>query len=181
MEVIKIVLTYRDYAALPDDGRRYEIHEGELSITLTPSPWHQLVSGSLMVALHTHVNARGLGEIFPPLDVILSDTTIVQPDIVFVAIDRLGRISERGIEGAPTLVIEILLPRTRQIDRYVKTRLYARHGIPYYWMVDSDAHGVECYTLSASGYTLSAWLTGDQTLNAAPFPDLELPLASLWA
>jgi Uma2 family endonuclease len=113
--------------------------------------------------------------------VILSDTTIVQPDIVFVGADRLERINERGIEGAPTLVVEILLPRTRQIDRYIKTRLYARPSIPYYWMVDRDAHGVECYTLESSNYTPSAWLTGNQTLNAAPLPDLGLPLASLWA
>jgi len=181
MKGIEVALTYKHYAALPNDGRRYEIHEGDLSVSLTPSPWHQLISGNLMVALHSHVNARGLGQVFPPLDVILSDTTIVQPDIVFVGADRLERISERGIEGAPTLVVEILLPRTRQIDRYVKTRLYARHGIPYYWMVDRDAHGVECYTLDDSNYTLSAWLTGDQTLDSAPFPDLGLPLASLWA
>ena len=181
METIEVVLTYKHYAALPNDGRRYEIHEGDLSITLTPGTRHQLISGNLLFALHAHVQARGLGQVFLPLDVILSDITIVQPDIVFVAIDRMARISARGIEGAPTLVVEILLPRTRQIDRYVKTRLYARHGIPYYWMVDRDAHGVECYTLDDGTYALSAWLTGDQTLNAAPFPDLGLPLPSLWA
>lgn len=124
MEATEVALTYEHYAALPSDGRRYEIHEGALSITLTPSPWHQIVSVKLMVALHTHVSARGLGQVLPPLDVILSDTT---------------------------------------------------------WMVDRDAHGVECYTLGESGYALTAWLTGDQALNAAPFPDLALPLAPLWA
>jgi Uma2 family endonuclease len=71
--------------------------------------------------------------------VILSDTTVVQPDIVFVATERAGQISERGIEGAPTLVIEILSPSTRETDRHAKLQLYARHRIPHYWIVDPDA------------------------------------------
>ena len=104
MTPARTVLTYRDYAALPDDGRRYEIHEGELSVTPAPATKHQRLIRKLLVALDAYVSVRRLGEVFvAPYDVILSDTTVVQPDIVYVATDRLGLISERGIEGPPTL------------------------------------------------------------------------------
>lgn len=105
------ILTDREYAALPEDGRRYEIHDGAASVTPAPGTAHQRISRELFVALHHHVTARGLGEVFSAaMDVILSDTSIVQPDILFVAVDRSDSVSARGIEGAPTLVVEILSP-----------------------------------------------------------------------
>src|SRR5438034_6187910 len=82
-------LTYHDYAALPDDGKRYEIHDGELSVTPAPGSLHQIVLGNLSDVVRTHVKIRGLGlALFAPLDVILSDTasetTILQPDLVYL-------------------------------------------------------------------------------------------------
>ncbi len=178
----RVVLTYQDYAALPDDGRRYEIHEGELSVTAAPGSKHQIVSSNLVWALETQVRSRGIGVVLcAPLDIILSDRTVVQPDIVFIATDRLGRISERGIEGAPTLVVEILSPSTSETDRNTKLRLYASYGVPYYWIVDPDARVVEAYALVGASYTLSKRVAGDEPLSAEPFPDLALASASLWA
>jgi Uma2 family endonuclease len=58
-----VVLTYKDYEALPEDGRRYEIHDGELSVTPAPSPQHQMVSRNLFRILDGYVRARGIGEI----------------------------------------------------------------------------------------------------------------------
>ncbi len=178
----RVVLTYQDYAALPNDGRRYEIHEGELSVTAAPGSKHQIVSMRLGAALHTHVEARGLGIVVAaPLDVILTDRTVVQPDIVYVATDRTARISERGIEGAPTLVVEILSPSTRETDRGAKLRLYASYGVPWYWIVDSDARAVEAYRLEAGRYTLIKRAAGDAPLGAEPFPDLAIAPAAFWA
>ncbi len=182
MTPTRVVLTYRDYAALPDDGRRYEIHEGELSVTAAPRTSHQEVSVKLVTALHLHVTTRGLGKVFAaPTDVILSDTTVVQPDIVYVATDRLARISERGIEGAPTLAVEILSPSTQELDRATKLRLYAGYGVPWYWIVDPDARVVEVYGLVEGSYVLKTRVTGHETLSGEPLPDLTIPLASLWA
>src|SRR5437867_4604299 len=94
-----ILLTYRDYCELPADGRRYEIHDGELSVTPAPSPQHQMITRDLFTVLHYHVKTRGLGEVlFSPIDVILTETAIVQPDIVYLDRARLGAISGRGIE-----------------------------------------------------------------------------------
>ena len=180
MTPTRVVLTYRDYEALPNDGRRYEIHAGELSVTAAPGSKHQIVSANLFRALDGHVRGRGI-VFYAPLDVILSDTTVVQPDIMYVATDRLALISGRGIEGAPTLVVEILSPSTTPIDRTTKMQLYARHGVPWYWIVDPDNRVVEVYRLADGGYALSRRATGDEPLTAEPLIELVIPLASIWA
>jgi Uma2 family endonuclease len=176
-----LILTYRDYEALPADGRRYELHEGELSVTPVPSPRHQRVSRKLLVVLNQHVEAHRLGEVFvAPIDCILSDTTIVQPDILYLESQQLSAISPRGIEGPPTLVVEIVSPSTTQIDRSVKLQLYARHGVPYYWIVDPDARSIEAYTLTGAAYQLTARVERSESTSLPPFPDLALVPASLW-
>ena len=112
----RVRLTYEDYAALPDDGRRYELHEGELSVTPAPGLRHQDILGNLFVILRGHVNARGLGKVFiAPVDCILESITVVQPDIVFVETARRSIMSERGIEGAPTLVVEVISPDRKSV------------------------------------------------------------------
>ena len=172
-------LTYQDYAALPEDGRRYQILDGELCVTPAPGSRHQEISANLMVALHTYVKAHGLGKVLPaPLDVILSDTSIVQPDVVFVAAERLGSVSARGIEGAPTLAVEILSPTTAALDRRRKRDLYARHGVTYYWIVDGDTRTIEMYQLAGETYELLARATGDAPVSVEPFPGLSL--TDLW-
>jgi Uma2 family endonuclease len=177
----RVVLGWRDYEATPSDGRRYEIHEGELSVTAAPLLKHQEISIRLSSALHVHVTSRGLGKVLEaPTAVVLSDTTIVEPDIIYIATDRLGQISERGIEGPPTLLVEILSPTTARIDRTTKMRLYARHGVPWYWLVDPDARTVEVYRLTDSAYTLAARVTGDEPFSAEPLPELVIAPASLW-
>src|SRR5438876_4985860 len=120
----KIVLTYEDYATLPDDGKRYELHEGELSVTPSPGHKHQAILGNLFVLLTLHVRETGRGEVvISPFDVILTNITVVEPDIVYVDEDRLARIVERGVEGSPTLAIEIISPYSRNIDRRRKLSL----------------------------------------------------------
>src|SRR4030095_2805140 len=107
MAMHRVVLNYEDYAALPDDGRRYEVHDGELSVTPAPGTHHQRVSRNLNEILGAHVRTRGLGEVlYAPVDVILANTTVVQPDLIFIAPAHASRISRRGIEGAPTLAVE---------------------------------------------------------------------------
>ena len=153
MGAVRVVLTYADYVALPNDGKRYEIHDGELSVTPAPGRTHQRLVLELGSLLNAHVKARSLGEID-------------------IARDRSGVLSERGVDGAPTLAIEIMSPSTVQIDRGTKLQLYARHRVPHYWIVDPVARTVEAYTLRSGAYELS--------VRAEPFPDLEILLASLW-
>jgi Uma2 family endonuclease len=176
-----VVLRYKEYEALPADGRRYEIHEGELSVTAAPSPQHQIISRNLFRILDAHVNAGGLGEVFfAPLDVILSDTSIVQPDIVYLDPTRLAAISHRGVEGPPTLAVEILSPATTLIDRSTKHQLYARYGVPFFWLVDPEGRTVDAFVLGPEGYSLAVRAFGTEPVSPPPFPDLKLIPASLW-
>lgn len=175
------VLTYKDYEVLPADGRRYELHEGELSVTPAPSPGHQEVIGNLFMLLNQRAKTRGLGKVFvSPIDCILSDVTVVQPDLVCLETGRLPSISARGIEGPPTLVVEILSPSTMQIDRGVKLQIYARHGVPYYWIADPEARIVEAYRLVEGVYQLAGRLEGSRPSSLPPFVDLTLVPASIW-
>jgi Uma2 family endonuclease len=180
-DVTRTALTYRDYEALPDDGRRYEIHDGELSVTPAPGSLHQIVSMNLIRALVAHVPAVAPGLLLhAPLDVILADTTIVQPDIVYLAPDRLDRVSRRGIEGAPTLAIEILSPSTRTIDRVTKPRLYARYELPCLWLIDPEARTIEAFVLQRDRYLLDITATGPEAVDPPPFTGLGLVTDALW-
>ncbi len=177
----RVILTYADYVAIPADGRRYELHDGEVSVTPAPSPKHQQVIGNVYLALRTHADAHRLGQVLlSPIDCILSDVTIVQPDIAYLDAQRLSAISARGIDGAPTLVVEVLSPSTTQIDRTLKLQLYARHAVPYYWIVDPDARTIEAYEGSEGAYRLAARLEGSQPVALPPFPALTLDSALLW-
>src|SRR6266851_10197808 len=139
----RIVLTYDDYAALPDDGKRYELHEGELSVTPSPGTRHQEILVTLTIILATHVRAKGIGKLLvAPYDCIMSDITVVQPDLVYMDESRLALISERGLDGAPTLAVEILSPSTAHIDRRRKMALYAAHDVTWYWIVDPIARTI---------------------------------------
>src|SRR5438045_3489044 len=122
--------------------------------------------------------------LYAPLDVILADrpgeTSIVQPDILYIAPDRLSLASRRGLEGAPTLAIEILSPSTRTIDRVTKRRLYGRYQVPYLWLVDPDARTLEAFVLEGDRYTLATIATGADPVDLPPFTGLALVPDRLW-
>lgn len=177
----RVILTYKDYEALPADGRRYELHDGGLSVTPAPSPLHQEISGNLFRILAQHVKARGAGNVFySPIDCIVSDITVVQPDLLYLDPGRLNLVRDRGIEGPPTLMVEILSPTTTAIDRSTKRQLYAKYGVPHYWIVDPEARVVEAYVLSEGAYQLSARVAGSEPVSLPPFPALAFVPASLW-
>jgi Uma2 family endonuclease len=177
----RITLTYEDYAALPDDGKRYELHEGELSVTPAPGTRHQQILVNLTIVLAPHVKQRGIGTLLiAPLDCIMSDITVVQPDLLYVDDTRRDIVSARGVEGGPTLAVEILSPSTTQIDRRRKMTLYAKHEVTWYWIVDPDARAIEVYRLQADGYRLDARLDGTAPRALPPFPDLALDPAAIW-
>ena len=177
----RVVLTYKDYEALPADGRRYELHDGELLVTPAPAPRHQRVSGRLYRLLQTHVETQRLGEVlYSPIDCILSETTVVQPDLAYLDTTRLSLVSARGIEGPPTLIVEVLSPSTVLVDRSAKRQLYARPGVPYYWIVDPEARAIEGYFLSEGAYEPSMTATTKEVTFPPPFGDLALDPAALW-
>jgi Uma2 family endonuclease len=177
----RVRLTYEDYAALPDDGRRYELHEGELSATPAPGIDHQDILGNLFVIVRGHVKARVLGKVLvSPVDCILENITVVQPDLVFVEMARLSVLSERAIEGPPTLAVEIISPSSAGIDRRRKLQLYARYAVPFYWIVDPHARTIEAHQFVDGRYRDVGSLSGATMMSLPPFPDLILDPAQIW-
>jgi Uma2 family endonuclease len=176
----KIVLTYDDYRDLPNDRNRYEILAGELSVTPAPSTKHQRISGHLHRILANHVVANQPGDIYAaPTDVILAPTTVVQPDLIFIGNDRRGIITERAIEGPPTLLIEILSPTTQRTDRQTKAQLYAKHEVPHYWLIDPDQQTLEAYELAGDQYNLVFKAQNAEVFTPSLFPGLSIRLADL--
>jgi Uma2 family endonuclease len=170
-------LTYSDYVRIPDDGKRYEVLEGGLLVTPAPSPLHQRVSFRLQRQLADYFEPRATGEVFnAPIDVILSEHDILQPDLV---VARPDQISKRGIEGSPLLVVEILSPSTRKLDRTAKARRYAVLGVRHFWLVDPDARVLECHRVDGERYAQVARGTGGSLLHP-DWPGLVLDLDLLW-
>jgi Uma2 family endonuclease len=177
----KSVLTYEDYVTLPADGQRYELHEGELSVTPAPGMRHQDILLNLTLILAPHIRASGHGKFFlSPFDCIMSNVTVVEPDLLYLDDSRLRLAGERGIEGAPTLAVEIISPSSRHIDRRAKMTLYAQYGVDYYWIVDPVSQSIEAYHLSRSEYRLAAKLEGVEARVLPPFFDLALNPSDVW-
>jgi Uma2 family endonuclease len=171
------VWTYDDLLQLPDDGTRYEIIDGELFVMSSPSVTHQRVLGRLHLAFHEQIQQRGQGEVFlAPLDVIMSPTRVVEPDLIVVRPNNRGILKTR-IEGIPDLLLEILSPSNHKHDVVTKRRLYARARVPEYWIVDPDAQTIEVLELVEGGltYRQHGWYgPGDHTKSARFDIDLEI-------
>jgi Uma2 family endonuclease len=177
----KVILTYDDYAAMPEDGHRYELCEGDLVMTPSPRPRHQSVVGNLHLVMAEHVREHALGEVYlSPVDVILSRITVLQPDLVYVEQGRLGIVTERAIEGAPTLVVEVLSPSSSARDRGVKQALYARYGVPNYWIVEPATRNVQALRLGGASYETVAALDAIAPAVLPPLDGLTLDPATVW-
>jgi Uma2 family endonuclease len=181
MAIHRVVLTYEDYLAMPDDGRRYEILDGEVAVTATPVTLHPIIVGNLYWTLRGHVHGRGLGRMYlAPFTVVLANTTVVEPDLVYVDNGRASLVTDRGIRGAPALAIEVLSPTTAANDRGPKFQLYARYGVPYYWIADTDARVLDGYELDGAAYRSTGRVHVDARTALLPFPDLSLGVDELW-
>lgn len=174
--------TVDDYENLPDDGRRYEIVDGDLFMTPAPSTWHQEVSRNLEFILFSWARRHRSGRVFDaPIDVELGPHDILQPDIVFVSTKRRSIVKPKRIVGAPDLVIEILSSSTRERDQGVKHKTYARFGIREYWIVDPDEMTVAVYAFGERGPDVPPTLfTEAAILTSGLLPGFSAPLAQIF-
>ena len=176
----KLKLTYEDYASLPDDERR-ELIDGELLPMPSPKEIHQRLLLLLGARWLWFVLERGLGAVYTaPFDVILSATNVVQPDLIFVSSARAHIITEDNIRGAPDLLVEILSPSTAGYDRTTKRELYARYGVPEYWLIDPYAKIVTVLTLGVDGYDTYAVFGEGDILTSPTLAGFALNLSELF-
>lgn len=163
-------LTYADYCRTPDD-ERYELVDGELIVAPAPNSAHQRVDAKLGWRLAQFVEERDLGEVFSaPFDVVLSETDVVQPDLLFISNERAYIITPANARGAPDLVVEILSPSTAERDRSLKRALYARYGVSEYWLVDPDTRTVTVLLLEDEAFAEVARYGAGEILSSPTLP-----------
>jgi Uma2 family endonuclease len=170
---IEPLLTINDLDALPDDGNRYEIIEGELSVSRAPSLIHQTVSGNLFVSLKNYLAGNPIGQVWATPGIIFSEFDGVIPDIVFVTHERRAEIASGDrIAGAPDLVIEIVSPgpENERRDRVAKRQLYGRYGVKEYWVVYLETEVIEVYELEGQTLKLIATLRKGDELTSSILP-----------
>lgn len=173
------VWTYEDYLALNDDTV-FEIINGKAFMSPAPELFHQRWARKIFLAVERHVEARKLGEVFfAPVDVVLDEKNVVQPDLVFVSTANAGLLERRGIMGAPDLVVEIISPTSLRRDRYDKRELYARFGVKEFWLADVANRSIETLSLQKGGYQLLSCATAEGKIRSEILPGFELDLASL--
>lgn len=160
-------LTYTDLDSMPDDGHRYELLDGALIVTPAPRPSHQRAVAQLHLLL-SKTCPDDLEVFFAPVDVLLTDDTALQPDLLVV---RREDVAERNVPAVPVLAVEILSPSTRLIDLTVKKARYEQAGCPSYWVIDPDEPAVVVWELRDGRYDEVTRATSDETVTVdQPFP-----------
>lgn len=175
--------TYEHYTQMPE-GLRYELLDGDFfRMTPAPTPRHQQISRELQFALEIYLRKTGSGLLFnAPVDVVLSNHDVLQPDIVVISQDRAGIVREKFIGECPDLVVEILSPSTARRDRGVKKRAYARFGARELWLVDPASNQVEVHVLGEDGEFQCWKVFGAPEILRSPLLDgFELKVDGLFA
>ena len=156
-------LSYDDLASFPqDDHLRRELIDGELFVSPSPIIRHQRAVAAINAALHAYVSEHGGLAVPAPMDVVFSEDTAVQPDVVYLSAGRAAELTqERIIDVLPDLLVEVSSPSTQRLDLIKKRNLYEREGVPEYWYVDLEADQVDVHRLDDTGHygqptTLSA-------------------------
>ena len=171
--------TYDDYVRLPE-GAPYQLINGSLVMSPAPALQHQRIVAYLYRSLYACIGYGG-EVLFSPIDVKLSDTDVLQPDLVFVAQERLNIIGEQVIDGAPDLVMEVLSPSTAHHDLTTKKRLYEMHGVHEYWVVDPKSRTVEIHTRTDTGFIQHQRRVDSGTATSALVEGLAVELDTLFA
>ncbi|HEY6322934.1 MAG TPA: Uma2 family endonuclease [Thermoanaerobaculia bacterium] len=178
-------MTYEDLQALPDDRFRHELIDGEHIVSPSPIVKHQRVAFNIAFAISAFVRPRRLGEVFTaPLDVLFSRFDVVEPDVLYVSATNANRLLERYVDGAPDLVVEVLSPSSRHIDRVRKLRLYDAYGVEEYWLADPKTDTLGVYRRDASGrlaLLASLSLGAGDVLETPLLPGLSIPLPEIFS
>jgi Uma2 family endonuclease len=175
--------TSADLKSMPDDGKRYEIIDGELYMSKQPHYNHQRVCSRIAQALGNWSDETGLGEVVGAPGVVFADDDDVAPDLVWNSYARLATsLEEDGrLHLAPELVVEVLSPgpSNERRDREAKLKLYSRRGVSEYWLVDWRAQQIEIYRREDTQLKLAATLFESDTIQSPLLPGFAATLAAI--
>ena len=164
---------YTDLLAMPEDGHRYEIHGGELVVVPSPLPRHQIVAVELLTRLRAYAGESGGIALIAPLDIVFDEFDVVQPDIVFFRAERRHLVSPDAVtRHRPDIAVEVLSPSTAAIDRGRKMRMFARYGVPEYWIVDPILEQIAVHALEGRAYRPAQVARAGDTVQSVLLPDL---------
>ncbi|UJL46743.1 Uma2 family endonuclease [Virgibacillus sp. NKC19-16] len=171
-------LTYDDYASI-DDGNRYELVNGQLEL-MSPAPTvtHQMISFQMQKDIAKSCESDYI-ILNAPIDVILANNEVRQPDLVLIHRERMNIISNRGITGPPDLVVEILSPSTLKRDKIDKLNTYANFHIPEYWIVEPKTGILEQYSLHAEQYDLVNIFQKDEQVTSPHTPCISFTMTEI--
>ena len=173
-------VSFADLERWTDDGRRYELYDGEVFVIPSPILLHQIVSGRLHLALNDYVNEYGGIVLYAPLDIVLTEYDVVQPDLLLFVEERRDLLNLRQVTRVPPdLAIEILSPGTVRNDRGRKKQLLGRHGVREYWLVDPQAISIEVMALHGDEFVTAGLATGAACIESPLLPALRLSPADL--
>ena len=182
MKAIDSRVTFAELQLWPDDGRRYELYDGEVIVVASPVPRHQRVASHIGDIFAEYERAHG-GLMFDvPIDIVFSEHNVVQPDVVYFRQERRHVIDMmETTRAAPDLAVEVLSPSTEARDRGRKMQLLARFGVPEYWIVDPVKNTIEIYLLRASEYEPAGAFDAGQAVRSPTLPNLTFSAARVFA
>lgn len=173
--------TIADLDAIPDDGHRYELLNGVITMTAAPTWKHQLVARGVFRLIDQWVSERGIGDtMFPPVDVVLDGRHVVQPDILYLDDEHLANVHGNRVDCAPQLVVEVISPTSRSRDAVEKPMRYAQAGASEYWLIDPQLETAALFTLLETVYVERA-ANDDWTLASVVLPGLTLDHVAMFA
>lgn len=155
--------TYAEFARIPSEGgARHEVIAGELVMTPAPGVPHQAAVTDLTVSLSLFIRSNEIGQVLVgPVDILFAEGDYLEPDVVVVLDWNEHLLSDRGIEGPPDLVVEVVSPSTASRDRGSKLERYRHYGVPEYWVVDPVARVVEVWGFSSGATEAAVYRHGD--------------------
>ena len=181
-EIRRTGLTYADLEAIPDDGNRYEIIDGELFVTPPPDLAHGWAGDTIVHLLRLYMRDHGGRGQSAPTGVFFDQGSHVEPDVLYTRQEHLHRFAAdiRYVQGPPDLVVEVSSPSTRRTDLIRKRALYERHGVEEYWFVDRDHELVLVHQLVDGAYGDPFEVPRGQVVHATAAPGFAVPVDDLF-
>jgi Uma2 family endonuclease len=176
-----LAITVHDYMAMPEGPPYHQLIEGDLYMSPSPNWRHQQISGNIEWFIQGYLREHDVGRLFhAPLDVILNETNVYQPDVLFFRHSRKSIVGKRCIEGAPDFVVEILSESTLHLDKDLKRKVYAKAGVKELWVVDPIAREIIVFHFSESVDEPAAVYSGDDNFQSPLFPGLTFAVSEVF-
>jgi Uma2 family endonuclease len=173
--------TYSDLVSWPDDGRRYELYDGEVYVAPAPMPRHQIALMEILGRLWRYAEHSGGLVLAAPIDIVFDELNVLQPDIAYFSSSRRHHVQPDAVTRVPPdLVVEVVSPSTVRNDLGRKKATFARFGVPEYWLVDPRVERIERYDLVDGRYVLTLAAETHESFTSTTLAGFRCDVASLF-